>query len=59
MNFVEAIKLAKKGKKIKRKFLSDVLKMNDISLLCSVDTGEVYDLRYNDIIALWEVVEEV
>jgi hypothetical protein len=59
MNFVEAIKLAKKGKKIKRKFLSDVLKMNDISLLCSVNTGEVYDLRYNDIIALWEVVEEV
>jgi len=59
MNFIEAIKLAKKGKKIKRKFLSDVLEMNDISLLCSVDTGVVYHLGYNDIIALWEVVEEV
>ena len=59
MNFIEAIKLAKKGKKIKRKFLSDVLEMNDISLLCYVDTSDVYHLGYNDIIALWEVVEKV
>lgn len=58
MNFIEAVKLAKKDEKIGRRYNDYVLYLDTSKFLCHFQNDTPYICKYADIIADdWEVVE--